>query len=241
MGLFNKKKSLEDSGLLGGATDRHSHILFGVDDGISSLEESLQAIAMYEQQGLSDLWLTPHVMEDIPNTTEGLKSRFRELSEAYIPEGESSEGRLRLHLAAEYMADTLLESRIRERDLLTMEDNMVLVETSTWSAPVNLYGIFDSLAAAGYRPVFAHVERYRYLNERDYDTIHDMGVLMQLNFASIIGGYGENSCKRALKLLEKGYYSFWGSDCHRFSILQKQLSSRELDKKLLESVSPLFH
>ena len=42
---FKKKcYSLIDSGLLQGMTDCHSHMLPGVDDGIQSEEDSLQAI-----------------------------------------------------------------------------------------------------------------------------------------------------------------------------------------------------
>ena len=66
---FKRKKiSLEQSGTLRGFTDCHSHILPGVDDGVKTLRESLAILAKYEDLGISDLWLTPHIMEDIPNT-----------------------------------------------------------------------------------------------------------------------------------------------------------------------------
>ena len=44
-GLFQKKKSLLESGLLHGAVDNHSHILWGVDDGVRTQEESLSILA----------------------------------------------------------------------------------------------------------------------------------------------------------------------------------------------------
>ena len=103
--LFAGRLSVRESKVLQGKVDRHSHILFGVDDGIRTIEDSLQAIALHETLGITDLWCTPHIMEDVPNTTPGLQARFEELRQAY-------KGGVRLHLAAEYMMDTLLEERL---------------------------------------------------------------------------------------------------------------------------------
>lgn len=237
---FERKKSLIASGLLEGSVDRHSHILYGVDDGVRTMDESLQCISLYEHAGLSDLWLTPHVMEDIPNKTENLKSRFDELVSAYVPEGESYAGKVRLHLAAEYMLDTEFSRRLESGDLLVMENNTVLVETSTWSSPVEMYSLLERTLSAGYHPLFAHVERYHYMTVEDYDRLIAMGVKMQLNFGSLVGGYGENSRKRAHTILEKGYYTCIGSDCHRLSFINKVFGEKALGRKELEAVEPLL-
>ena len=92
MFLFNNKKKLIDTGLFKGATDWHSHILPGVDDGIPSMKDSLEVLSYYEKIGISEVWLTPHIMEDIPNTTSELRERFNELTSAYT-------GSVKLHLA----------------------------------------------------------------------------------------------------------------------------------------------
>lgn len=238
MGLFDRKKSLIDTELLKGGVDRHSHILFGVDDGVASLEESLQCLAYYEKQGLSDLWLTPHVMEEIPNQTEALKARFKELCEAY--DAVAGENKIKLHLAAEYMLDIVFEQRLANNDLLSMDGRFILVETSTWEPPINLWGIFERIKSAGYRPIFAHTERYRYLQPSDYDRLHNMGVFMQLNLGSLIGGYGEGSLRRAQLILDKGYYRCSGSDCHRLEKLMSQCSAKALDKKTQAKIKELI-
>lgn len=240
MGLFNRKKSLLEFGVLDGATDRHSHILFGVDDGVASLDESLQILAFYESHGLKDLWLTPHVMEDIPNGTEALKARFEELFRAYVPEGECGNARVRLHLAAEYMLDMLFEERLEKGDFLTMEENRVLVETSFLQAPYDFYGKLSRLMSAGYRPLLAHVERYHYMKKEDYDKLQDMGVEMQLNVGSLLGNYGQGAQHRADYLLSRGAYSCAGSDCHRFSSLLHQFSESRISKSSAEKISQLL-
>ena len=94
--LFSKKTKLTDSDLFNGLTDWHSHILPGVDDGFKDMKDSLDAINKFEKLGISRLWLTPHVMEDYPNTPEFLKSRFEELKQAY-------NGTVELRLASENM------------------------------------------------------------------------------------------------------------------------------------------
>ena len=46
--FIKRKQSLFSSGVLAGMEDRHSHILFGVDDGVSRLEESLEVLSFDE-------------------------------------------------------------------------------------------------------------------------------------------------------------------------------------------------
>ena len=230
--LFGKKYSMLSAALLEGATDAHSHILFGVDDGISALEESLETLRFYEEAGLKTLWLTPHIMEDVPNTTEGLRGRFEELKAAY-------DGRIKLRLAAEYMLDNLFEERLSSGDLLTHGEGYVLVETSTWAPPIDLWGILEKIKAAGYRPILAHPERYRYMGMPDYRKLRSLGVVLQLNIPSIVGSYGESVRKKASALLRGGFYSMAGSDCHRRRNLASQCGAEVLKKKdirLLETL-----
>lgn len=224
--FLQRKHSILSGGVLDGRTDRHSHILFGVDDGVRTVEESLKVLELEEEAGITDVWCTPHIMEDVPNTTEGLKSRFRELQAAY-------KGNITLHLAAEYMLDTLFEERFRQGDLLTMEDNTVLIETSTWNPPPALYDTLREMQKAGYRPLLAHPERYRYLNGPGFERIHKMGVHFQMNLASLVGYYGETAMKKAQLLLEMGWYSEIGTDCHRILSLSEQLNREVLRKDVL--------
>lgn len=229
MGFFDfikHKQSLVESGALKGMTDRHCHVLFGVDDGIRTLEDSLAVLAYDEEVGISEVWCTPHIMEDVPNTTEALRERFEQLQQAYS-------GPIRLHLAAEYMLDTLFEERFNAGDLLTMEDNTVLVETSTWNPPSDMTGTLRRIQKAGYRPLLAHPERYRYLNDAGYERFHKMGIHFQLNAGSLVGYYGETAMHKAHDLLAKGWYSEIGSDCHRLKSLQEQYTRATLTKDVV--------
>lgn len=229
MGLFDfmkRKQSLLGSGVLQGATDRHCHILYGVDDGAKALEDALAVLAYDEEIGINEVWCTPHIMEDVPNTTEALKQRFAELQAAYA-------GPIKLHLAAEYMLDTLFEERFKAGDLLTMEDDTLLVETSTWNPPSDMTGTLRKIQKAGYRPLLAHPERYRYMTEQGYERLHKMGIHFQLNLGSLVGYYGETAMRKAHELLEKGWYSEIGSDCHRLVTIKEQYNREVLTKDIL--------
>ena len=232
MGLLDfikRKQSLLESGVLNGLTDHHCHILYGVDDGARTIEDSLAVLAYDEEIGIKEVWCTPHIMEDVPNTTEALRERFAQLQEVYT-------GPIKLHLAAEYMLDTLFEERFNAGDLLTMEDNTVLVETSTWNPPSDMTGTLRRIQKAGYRPLLAHPERYRYMNEAGYERLHKMGIHFQLNLGSLVGYYGETAMHKAHDLLAKGWYSDVGSDCHRLTTIQEQYNRETLTKEVLNNL-----
>jgi tyrosine-protein phosphatase YwqE len=233
LGLFNRRRSLLESGLLKGAVDQHSHILYGLDDGVKTQEDSLAILRFLEEQGVSEVWFTPHVMEDVPNTTEGIRARFEELKAVYA-------GGLQLHLAAEYMIDTLFEDRLARRDLLEHGEDVVLVETSAIAPPINLWSVLNQMLKSGYHPLIAHPERYRYMEPSDYKELHNMGCYLQMNLPSIVGFYGESARQRAQYLLDKGWYRMVGSDCHRFKAIQAQYTAKELKKDTIAKLSALM-
>lgn len=231
--FFCSKRSLAQDGMFQGAQDRHTHILPGVDDGVQTIEDALKILSYYELLGVRHLWCTPHVMENYPNPTEQLKARFDELCEAYS-------GVITLHLAAEYMLDTVFGQRLKDRDLLTMEDDVLLVEVSVMSEPYDLTGMLRDIMSAGYRPLLAHPERYRFLQEKDLDRLHEMGVLFQLNLGSVTGYYGKTAKAKAEYLLSKGWYKTAGSDCHSHDSLLRQYSKANVRRKVISRIEPLL-
>ena len=199
-------------------TDYHAHLLPGVDDGVQTAEESLEILRLYEQLGIQEVWFTPHIMEDIPNTTIGLRSRFEQFQKRYA-------GNIRLHLAAEYMLDNLFKERLAHRDLLPLgsEGNHLLVETSYFNSPIGLHNILLRIKSKGYFPILAHPERYLYMDENEYKRLKVMGVKFQLNLFSIMGLYGKEVKKKARSLKCRRMYEYIGTDLHRVEILNSML------------------
>ena len=228
---FNKKYSIASSGILERFTDWHCHLLPGVDDGVQTMEESLQILSLYEELGISEVWLTPHIMEDMPNRTEDLKEQFAELNATY-------QGKIILHLAAEHMLDTLFEERLAKNDLLPLgkDGRHLLVETSYFNPPMGLNNILLRIKSKGYVPILAHPERYNYMGESDYWQLKEINVKFQLNLFSLVGAYGTGVKKKAEWLLKNGFYDLTGSDTHGLAVLESTIYKQKIPQTVHEQV-----
>lgn len=228
---FKSVKSLKDSGMFNGFTDWHSHILPGVDDGIKTIDDSLEALRAYEELGFKKVWLTPHIMEDYPNSTLVLRDRFEELKSAWT-------GKVEIALASENMLDTLFEERLEKNDFLPIGNDGIhlLVETSYFTPPMGLEDILQRIKASGYFPILAHPERYRYMEQSDYIRLKNAGVLFQMNFVSIVGGYGETAQKKAEWLLSNDMVNLLGSDLHRIDVIKKHMAQAPKNRFCLDNL-----
>ena len=198
------------------------------------MEESLKILSSYEHHGIKEVWLTPHIMEDIPNSTAQLRTRYSELKTAYS-------GPIILHLASENMLDNLFEERLQQGDLLPIGDDgrQLLVETSYFNAPYGLHDILKRIKSKGYFPVLAHPERYIYMGTKDYQQLKQLGVAFQLNLPSLAGAYGTEAKRKARWLLEKGYYQYIGTDTHRQSSWEVIVQKQEIQKDAVKIISSL--
>lgn len=226
--LFRKKQTLAESGFFHGFVDWHSHILPDVDDGVQAIEEALQILAEYERLGVKEVWLTPHIMEDIPNTTVLLRERFAGLQAAY-------QGNVILHLAAENMLDNLFEERLAKNDLLPIGNtgDHLLVETSYFNPPMGLQNILMRIKTKGYYPILAHPERYVYMGENDYIRLKALSVKFQLNLPSLTGMYMVEVEKKARWLLKNNLYDFTGSDLHCLTTWKENVFDRPIHGNIL--------
>ena len=235
MWFWNKKHTIAASGILQGAADHHSHILPGVDDGVETMEESLHILGTYEELGIKELWLTPHIMEDIPNTPEKLKARFTQFKAAY-------KGNITLNLAAEYMIDNNLRGLLKdnhEQLPIGTAGKHILVETSYFNPPMKFRETLRQIKSLGYYPLLAHPERYMYMDNDEYRRLREEGVKFQLNLASLAGGYGKAVKKKAIWLLENRFYSVAGSDLHCEDAIE-YITKCKLSKQHIELLKQLL-
>ena len=198
------------------AVDMHSHLLPGIDDGSPNIEISLELIRRMMKIGFKKFITTPHIMwEMYKNTPDIINEKLELLRTALKKEGMDVE----INAAAEYFLDEHIEKLMTAKQrLLTVADNMVLVEFSLANQPFSLKEILFEMTMQGYQPIIAHPERYIYFEQaRDfYDELKDAGYYFQLNINSLSGYYGKSAEKLAQYLLRKDYYNFLGSDLHHF-------------------------
>jgi len=216
--IFTKKRFLVDA--LHGFVDIHNHILPGIDDGAKTVEESIALIKEFNSIGVTNFIATPHIMNDYyPNTPETIQASYSVLKDALIKEGVSN---ISLDTAAEHMIDTHFETLLANKGIMPVRSRYLLIEMSYLQASLNFDNAVDRITSAGFFPILAHPERYRYLADRRdvLKGFKEKNVLFQLNLLSLSEYYGKDIQKVALKLLDKNLIDFVGSDVHNIKQLK---------------------
>lgn len=204
--------------------DLHAHLLPGVDDGVRTLDEALDAIRALRALGYRASVLTPHIYRDVyPNSRATLEPALASLRDALADADIDHE----LHLAAEYFADEHLIDLVEREPLLTFgppDARCVLFEYPYTSEPLLWADAVTALRRKGYTPVLAHVERYRFVTHAPdlwLERFAQLGVKLQCNIGSLVGQYGERAQTLARRARDEGLATFWGTDLHRPSQVEK--------------------
>jgi len=217
MGLFN---ILKKTPLTLESRDIHSHILPGVDDGFSNVDDSIEAIKRLSDKGVRELVLTPHINPEIfLNNSEPF---IRDQYERFISQIPSNI-EMSISLAAEYMIVPGFEKRSKDPSLLLFEDNeSILVEMSYFYRSPNLEEAIFNLLMDGKKPILAHPERYTYMADclEDFDKLAESGCRFQMNCLSLSGCYGPESMKILSYLKRQNLYSFKATDLHSLRQLE---------------------
>lgn len=198
--------------------DLHSHLVPGVDDGATDLEQSRSALHTLRAQGVRALVTTPHVAGSLTTQPEKMGEffhvmdpawdRFRELAAAEFPD-------LRVERGLEVMLDTpapdLSDVRLR-----LAGTSFVLVEFPFMAVPPNSANAVFELRLHGWTPVIAHPERYQGVDPdlRIMEEWRRVGGVLQVNCGSVVGRYGQQAQATALRLLKRGWVSYLSSDYH---------------------------
>ncbi len=211
--------------------DIHSHILFGVDDGCKTMEESIRLLKEMEAAGTEKLMLTPHYIENSKyncNNEEKYK-RF----DALKLEAKKHKINIELYLGNEcYYATNLVELLVRREIRTLNHSKYILFEFPLRQGQQPFVSeTISELVKNGFIPVLAHPERYEFIQK--YPVILEeylrLGMQLQGNFTSLFGKYGGKSKRTLKKLLKNHWISLLGSDTHH----EVSYTSEKLEKKLL--------
>ena len=215
---FFKKKEYKRGPLL--TTDLHSHLIPGIDDGSQNMEESITLLQGLEALGYKKVITTPHIMVDAyRNTPQIIKSGLDDLRKRATEEGIQIE----IEAGAEYYLDEGLSDHLKSADVMSISNKYLLFETSYISKPMQMEEMIFEISSAGYIPLLAHPERYRYIREpkKEFERFKELGVLFQVNLNSFGGHYGKSAKSNAEYLSRHGMIDFLGSDVHH----KKQVES----------------
>jgi len=215
MGIFNfhKKSNPAASASTGFYhIDLHSHLVPGVDDGVKSIEESLDIISSLKSLGIKKIITTPHISQRYPNSPEIIHHAFDQLKNKAAEKNIAIE----LEVAAEYMVDEGFRDIFESGQLLTFGNNFVLIELSTYSPYPGFSDLLFELQSNGYNVVLAHPERYLFW-QYDFGTIKklkDRELYFQMNILSLTKIYSAEIHKMAVQLIKERMVDFIGSDIH---------------------------
>lgn len=231
--FFNRKKTHLMDLFTDAFVDIHSHLLPGIDDGAKDIHDSLGLIASLAEVGIKNFITTPHVLGDVyPNSSAAIKKQLDKISQA-LTEKKMSD--ITMSAAAEYMLDEQFQELLKEGDILTLQDNYILVEMSYFSAPLNVMELIFEIQLKGYKPILAHPERYNFYHQdiNNYYKLKSAGCLFQLNLLSLSQHYGKNVYNTAQQLLNENLYDFVGTDTHHnkhIALLKSIKLGKELKK-----------
>lgn len=193
--------------------DLHCHILPYVDDGAFDMDVALELLEMEAEQGVTQICLTPHLRSEMFETPDkkilAMYDRLRQTAEENgIP--------VVLNLSREYYYDPQFRRALSAGQVIPMGGQVLLVEFSYNSDFSVLEEAAQAVFAAGYQPMFAHVERYRVIQKNPdlVERLMDMGVRIQVNAGSILGSDGRYEKKTARYLLKNFLVFAVASDAH---------------------------
>ncbi len=197
--------------------DLHCHLLPAVDDGPRTLAESLDLIRAAIDNGISGAVVTPHIYPGVwDNGQTNLRLALRALQNAIVANGLAFKtvlgAELRVH------PDNLTRVAARRLPMIGRYEgsDVALLEFPDGSIPPGALQACQGVIAAGIRPLIAHPERNKDVMREPARILPfvEMGCLLQLTAASVIGQFGEAALACAHDLLAKGLVSVVATDMH---------------------------
>ena len=215
-GCHNVQHLWYDNGMF----DIHSHIIYGVDDGSRTIEESIRLIEMDKKQGVTDIIATPHYYVSHPSDPDRILRRLEEIRKQLREQG-LDEG-IRLYPGNEVLWFESMAEKLNSGEILPLGDSrFTLVEFYPPESWDTILRAVRKLRNAGWRPILAHAERFIALRgpgegrKSRLAELISQGAYIQLSTQPFSGGIFDstaNFCKAAVKNDE---VHFLGTDMHR--------------------------
>lgn len=199
--------------------DIHSHIIFDVDDGPKTLEDSRRLLEESYRQGVRTIISTSHRRKGMFETPEEkIAANFKQVQDLSKQVADD----LTVLYGAEiyYTSDVL--KKLEEGTFPSLGDTKyVLIEFSMNTPYKDIHSALGNVIRLGMTPVVAHIERYHCL-ENDEDKVSElinMGCYMQVNSSNVLkpklfGDRYKFMKKRVQFFLERDLVHFVASDMH---------------------------
>lgn len=192
--------------------DIHSHILYGIDDGAASLEDSKLLLDSAIKNGVKGIILTPHYILESKYLTNNKEKKdiLKKIKKIYSKQ-------IDLYLGNEIYINNSIDELIKKDEISSLaKSKYLLIELPVYNEYPDLENYLFELRNKGYKIIIAHPERYYYF-KKDFNKfikLLEEGIYFQGNFMSLYDIYGKSTKKLFLKILKCHGYSFISSDIH---------------------------
>lgn len=195
--------------------DIHSHIIYHIDDGSHDLEESLELIRQDVEQGAHAIIATPHYYVQYPTDPARIRAKL-----ATIEEANASALDVRLYAGNEVLWFDSMTERLQSGEILTLADShYTLIEFYPEESYQTILRAIRNVRNAGYRPIIAHAERFKAMQEHGLAEVRNLGAYVQLSTEPLshkgLSGLFDRETKFIQKALRKQEADFLGTDMHR--------------------------
>lgn len=191
--------------------DLHCHILFGLDDGARTIEDSLAMAEDAIADGITHVVGTPHASTDHKFDFARVQTVRDELSAKL---GD----RLTLATGCDFHLNPENVQAIRKNSapFCINQKDYLLVEFNEFSIPPAVNQTLHELHLQGLRPIVTHPERNGILRtqpDRLRGWVHQ-GCFAQVTAGSLSGVFGPVAKEQAWAWIEQGLVHFISSDAH---------------------------
>ena len=199
--------------------DIHSHIIFDVDDGPKTLEDSRRLLEESYRQGVRTIISTSHRRKGMFETPEEkIAANFKQVQDLAKQVADD----LTVLYGAEIYYTSDILKKLEEGTFPSLGGTKyVLIEFSMSTPYKDIHSALGNVIRLGMTPVVAHIERYHCL-ENDEDRVSElinMGCYMQVNSSNVLkprlfGDRYKFMKKRVQFFLERDLVHFVASDMH---------------------------
>jgi len=219
--------------------DMHSHVIWGVDDGAQTREETFRMLVEAAEDGIDTIICTPHVT---PGVYEFPEQIFRDHFEEACEFIQRKNLYLRLYRGAEILYTENTPRFLREGKTATLAGSAyALIEFSPTDTKEHIFNAVQKVAGAGFRPVLAHMERYPAI--RTLDQVRELKehfrAFVQINARSLLRKQPLFRRKFFNGLFQEGLVDFVATDTHALPGRETCMTEgmREIEKKFGKKIA----
>lgn len=196
--------------------DCHSHILPKIDDGSSSLEETLEMARQMVENGVSTVIATPHGFKQLTDAQAYLALRDRRILEVQKALAEKKIP-LTILPGMECVACSATIQALKDKMPIGLNQSQFVLIEFPFSADSDfITSYIFQLQLLGVQPIIAHPERQQTLksNKQLWQSLSDNQIVMQLTTGSLLGDFGFFTRWATLKICKQKMKILFASDAH---------------------------